>query len=266
MPPKAKDITQESGPLNLLRPLLLLSYSAYYIFPTILDLLLNFQIPALLSFSKFKDHWFSNFWAFFGPRSREYAAPAVLPLLENSATGVCLDIGPGNGQWLEVYSRANNPSITKIYGVEPNHGMHKALRESAVRAGLGDVYEIVGCGAQELSTKAGFQSGSIDTIITVQSLCSIPTPEVIIKELYPLLKPGGKWLMYEHVKTKYQGEFVAYWQSMSNWELYPAPHLMLTIILQELSTSSGRISLAVAIFVGQLISGCFELENGRRSN
>jgi hypothetical protein len=47
----------------------------------------------------------------------------------------------------------------------------------------------------------------------VQCLCSIPTPEKIIKELYPLLKPGGKWLVYEHVKTKYQGHFVGYWQS-----------------------------------------------------
>ncbi|KAI5357721.1 Putative S-adenosyl-L-methionine-dependent methyltransferase [Septoria linicola] len=215
MPPK-KDITQESGPLHLLRPFLLLSYSAYYIIPTIIDLLLSFHISALLSFSQFKDHWFSKFWAFFGPRSREYAAPAVLPLLEKSAIGVCLDIGPGTGQWLSVFGRADNPTITKIYGVEPNHGMHKALRESAVKAGLGDVYEVIGCGAQELGTKGGIQPGSIDTIITVQSLCSIPTPEVIIKELYPLLKPGGKWLMFEHVKTKYQGDFVAYWQRLIN--------------------------------------------------
>lgn len=92
MPPK-KDITSESGPLNLLRPLLLLSYSAYYIVPTIIDLLLSFQLAAFFSFSEFKDHWFARFWAFFGPRSRDFAAPAVLPLLENSATGVCLDIG-----------------------------------------------------------------------------------------------------------------------------------------------------------------------------
>lgn len=78
---------------------------------------------------------------------------------------------------------------------------------------VGDMYEIIGCGAEELQTKGGMQKESIDTIITVQCLCSIPTPETIIKELYPLLKPGGQWLVFEHIKTKYQGDFVAYWQS-----------------------------------------------------
>lgn len=47
----------------------------------------------------------------------------------------------------------------------------------------------------------------------MQCLCSIPTPEIIIKELYPLLKPGGQWLVFEHIKTKHQGDFVGYWQS-----------------------------------------------------
>lgn len=137
-----------------------------------------------------------------------------MPLLKNAATGVCLDIGPGSGEWLYLFGKANNGSITKIYGVEPNTGMHPKLRENAVKAGLGDKYEVVGCGAEELSSKAGFKRGSIDTIITVQCLCSIPTPEKIIKELYPLLKSGGKWLVYEHVKTKHQGDLVGYWQRM----------------------------------------------------
>lgn len=131
--------TQENGPLNLLRPLLLLSYSAYYIVPTILSLILSFNFKTLLSIEDFKDAWFARFWAFFGPRSREAAAPSVMPLLENNARGVCLDIGPGTGQWLYLFQRANNPDITKIYGVEPNPGMHRALRENAVKAGLGEM-------------------------------------------------------------------------------------------------------------------------------
>lgn len=90
---KKKDITTASGPLNLLRPFLLLSYSAIYIFPTIIHLVLSFQWGAFFSFTEFKEHWFSRFWAFFGPKSRDFAAPVVLPLLERNATGVCLDIG-----------------------------------------------------------------------------------------------------------------------------------------------------------------------------
>ncbi|KAK3650719.1 hypothetical protein LTR56_006124 [Elasticomyces elasticus] len=215
MPPKAT--AQQAGPFNLLRPLLLLSYSAYYIIPTLIALILSLNLKPLLNFSDFKDAWFARFWTFFGPLSREHAAPKVMPLLQNSARGVCLDIGPGSGQWLYLFARANNSAITKIYGVEPNVGMHKELRANATEAGLDGVYEVIGCGAQELSTKGGISPGTIDTIITVQCLCSIPTPERIIKELYPLLKPGGQWLVYEHIRTKFQGDFVATWQRTVNF-------------------------------------------------
>ncbi|KAH9828876.1 Methyltransferase domain [Teratosphaeria destructans] len=209
----APTTSEVAGPLNLLRPLLLLSYSAYYIFPTLIDSILSLNLAVLTSVSQFKQAWFARFWAWFGPRSRDNAAGSILPLLQNSARGVCLDIGPGTGQWLCLFSRANNQEITKIYGVEPNRGMHKQLRENAANAGLGDIYEIVGCGAEELEQRGGLQRESIDTIITVQCLCSIPTPELIINNLFPLLKPGGKWLVFEHIRTKYQGDFTDYWQS-----------------------------------------------------
>jgi hypothetical protein len=38
----------------------------------------------------------------------------------------------------------------------------------------------------------------------------------VIGGLYPLLRKGGKWVVYEHVKTKYRDEFVGYfWQRKS---------------------------------------------------
>lgn len=188
-------------------------WSYKYLFITIFELITTRQFSTFTSIDDFKDAWFARFWAFFGPLSREGAAPAVMPLLQNHAKGVCLDIGPGSGMWLHLFARANNPDITKIYGVEPNRDLHPYLRANAEKAGLKDIYEVVGCGAEELQSKGGFQKESIDTIITVHCLCSIPTPELIIKELYPVLKPGGTWLVYEHIKTKYQSSFVGYWQS-----------------------------------------------------
>lgn len=203
---------QESGPLNLLRPLYLLYCSGWYIPHTIYNLVSTLNLQPLTSISTFKDHWFARFWTWFGPRSRDNAAAKVMPLLANNARGVILDIGPGTGQWLYLFAAAMNPEVRKIYGVEPNAGLHSQLRESAVKAGLGEVYEIIGCGAEELGSVGGIERGSVDTIVTVQCLCSIPGPEGVIRDLYPLLKPGGKWLVYEHVKTKYQGDFVAFWQ------------------------------------------------------
>ena len=207
----------ESGPLNLLRPLLLLSYSASYIPSTLLSLLTALDLAPLTSPSHFKDLWFARFWTWFGPRAASNAAPKVTPLIQNNASGTVLDIGPGSGQWLFLYARALNPRITKIYGVEPNKGLHAELRANAVKAGLEGVYEVIGCGAEELRVKGGVEMGSVDTIVTVQCLCSIPGPEGVIGDLYPLLRAGGKWIVYEHVRTKWQGEFVGGWQRESFW-------------------------------------------------
>ena len=108
---------------------------------------------------------------------------------------------------------------------------------------------------EELQTKGGMQKESIDTIMTVQCLCSVPTPEIIIKELYPLLKPGGQWLVYEHIKTKYQGDFVAYWQSEFDYVMLCTYHRILTLGQRE-STLSGLTCSTGAISQGQQMNGC----------
>jgi ubiquinone/menaquinone biosynthesis C-methylase UbiE len=146
-----------------------------------------------------------------------------MPLIAEHASGICLDIGPGNGEWLKLLAQASkkNRSTTKIYGVEPNVDMHATLREKILRAGLENVYEILSCGAQDLIGKKGLRPGSINTIFTLQWLCSVPGPEGIIASLAPLLKAGGKWIVHEHVRTEYSGHFVEGWQVALN---YVWPH------------------------------------------
>lgn len=210
--------------LNLLGPVYLMFLSATYLPITIYELVASKRFSTFLSWHEFQNAWFSRFWFWFGPRSRDNAEQKVKPLLANNASGVCLDIGPGSGQWLYLFARSLNPTVTRIYGVEPNPGHHKALRENAVKAGLGDVYEIIGAGAENLGQK-GIAIGSIDTIITVQVLCSVPNSEQIIKDLYPYLKPGGRWIVYEHIRTKYQDDFVGWWQRESNLSVVTSPLL-----------------------------------------
>lgn len=204
-------LLSSSGPVLLLQPLALLFVTTCYIPITVVHLILTLNLRPLTSFSAFKDAWFARHWQLVGAMSRGMFGPAVVPLISRNASGVCLDIGPGGGDWLFLFNRAENPQIKKIYGVEPNTLMHPKLRENVAKAGLQDIYEVVGCGVEDLQTKAGFKPGSMDTIITVQCLCSIPTPERVINELAPLLKSGGKWLFFEHVRTKYQGQLVDRW-------------------------------------------------------
>ena len=87
--------------------------------------------------------------------------------------------------------------------MEPNKALHKSLRERIKACGLSDVYEIVPCGIEDVGEleKHGIVLGSIDTVLSVQVLCSVPDVEGTLRRLYALMKPGGKLVMYEHVKS-----------------------------------------------------------------
>lgn len=111
-----------------------------------------------------------------------------------------LELGPGSGNQL---SRYDLTKVSKIYGVEPNAGLHEALRDRIKKAKLDDIYTIVPCGAEDTDQfrKYGISPKSIDTVLSVQVLCSVPHPQSTVRYLYPYIKSGGKMLVYEHVKS-----------------------------------------------------------------
>lgn len=94
--------------------------------------------------------------------------------------------------------------LTKVYGVEPNAGLHDALRAKIKARVLDDIYEIISCGVEDVATleKHGISPGSIDTVLSVQVQCSVPDPDEILRRLYALLKPSGQLIVYEHVESK----------------------------------------------------------------
>ena len=100
-------------------------------------------------------------------------------------------------------SRYDTSKITKIYGVEPVVDLHASLRENIKASGLVDVYEIVPCGIEDVVElkKHGLVLEGVDTILSVQVLCSVPDPSEMLRRLYALLKPGGQLIVYEHVKS-----------------------------------------------------------------
>lgn len=112
-----------------------------------------------------------------------------------------LEIGPGSGNQLPRYDVSK---IDRVYGVEPNVDLHAALRGNIKKCGLSDVYTIVPCGVENLEElgEYGVLSGSVDTVVSVKVLCSVPKPAEMTKELYRLLKPGGQMIVYEHVKSE----------------------------------------------------------------
>lgn len=188
----------------------------------------------LSSWPQIQHAWFTSFWMWMGGEIRKGNGPRITALLEGRVTkgdvvdepavapvgGVVLDIGPGLGFWVDLYAEANVPvegngakyrgrgnGINKIYGVEPNVEAHADLTMRVRKAGLESVYEILPVGIESLSQPradgtAKIEKESVDCIVTLLCLCSIPEPEKNIHELYGYLKKGGRWYLYEHVRVK----------------------------------------------------------------
>jgi SAM-dependent methyltransferase len=111
---------------------------------------------------------------------------------------------------------ADQGSISKIYGIEPNPQSYTALRQRVKDIGLEDVYEVVPVGIEDVTDPTAWdgkiEPGSVDCIVGVLCLCSIPDQEKNIHYLYNLLKPGGRWYVYEHVKATRGGLFMRLYQ------------------------------------------------------
>ncbi|KAL1581674.1 hypothetical protein WHR41_09495 [Cladosporium halotolerans] len=156
--------------------------------------------------------WFQRFWSFFGWLSIPLFAPDIEATLA-SAHGIVLDVGSGAGDWLYALSPRRNPNISKVILLEPNAHFHARLRLSAQENGLAGRYEIIGCRAKDPEHE-GIQLQTIDTIVTVHVLCSVPSPQQVVGELYNFLKPVGRWLVYEHVRSNRAP--AAAWQQIIN--------------------------------------------------
>ncbi|KAF8428156.1 S-adenosyl-L-methionine-dependent methyltransferase [Tirmania nivea] len=175
-------------------PLTLLAVGFACAIVTILEIALFERRPKdILSVSKWQDRAFSRTWALVGPPAVMAAAPEIKTIV-SQAYGTVIDVGPGGGLTLKYFDRSK---VTKIYGVEPNVGRHPALREEVERCKLGDIYTVVPYGVEQFPNDE-ISAGSIDSIICIRTLCSVPNPRQTIKKLYNLLKPGGRLLVFEH--------------------------------------------------------------------
>lgn len=108
------------------------------------------------------------------------------------ARGRVLELGAGTGLNLEHY-----PSqIESLTLVEPDPHMTKRLREKLTQAGR--EAEVVEAPAEQLP----FPDDSFDTVALTLVLCTVPDPEASLSEIKRVLKPGGRLLFLEHVRSR----------------------------------------------------------------
>ena len=115
-----------------------------------------------------------------------------------------LEVGAGSGMWVPLLRDfttpdGDGPRIKRILGVEPNPTSILALRKRIAHLDMESVYEIVPTGIESLIATGSVSPGSVDCVVAVMCLCSVPDPERNIRELWRMLRPGGRFYVYEHV-------------------------------------------------------------------
>src|SRR5689334_3970700 len=107
------------------------------------------------------------------------------------AEGSVLEIGGGTGFNLPYYPAA----VTSITVTDPVDGMLDRTRARAAK--LGKEITATKTGAEELP----FEDGSFDTVLASLVLCSVRSQDRALAEMRRVLKPGGRYLFLEHVRS-----------------------------------------------------------------
>ncbi len=108
------------------------------------------------------------------------------------ARGRTLEIGAGSGINLAHYGDA----VDELVISEPSeHMLGQLRRQLATRPPSVGSWELVQADAQQLP----FPDASFDTVIATYVLCSVDAPELTLREIARVLRPGGRYLYMEHV-------------------------------------------------------------------
>ncbi len=117
-----------------------------------------------------------------------------------AAGGRVLELGAGTGHNLEHYPDA----VTELVLTEPDEFMARRLRRRAGAATR--PVEVIEVAAERLP----FEDASFDTVALTLVLCTIPDPAAALAEAARVLRPGGRLLFLEHVRSP--DPRVARWQ------------------------------------------------------
>ncbi|MCM3567620.1 class I SAM-dependent methyltransferase [Neobacillus mesonae] len=107
------------------------------------------------------------------------------------AAGNVLEIGSGTGVNFPFYQNAD-----KVTAIEPSGDMieHSLPRKMQAVVPI----EVIQANAEKLP----FEDNTFDTVVATLVFCTIPNPEQAIMEIQRVCKPGGKILLFEHVKME----------------------------------------------------------------
>jgi len=103
--------------------------------------------------------------------------------------GQVLEVGFGSGMNLPYYPR----EVRTLSAIEPSTPMRDRAMKRVEKSG-----RTVSLIARGIDKKQFFPDGSFDTVVSTWTMCTIADPAAALKEIYRLLKRGGRFVFVEH--------------------------------------------------------------------
>lgn len=108
-----------------------------------------------------------------------------------AAEGRVLEIGVGSGLNLPFYTQ----KAELVIGLDPSPKLLAMARQAGPP--ISGPVEFVEGSAEAIP----LQDRSVDTVVTTWTLCSIPDAPRSLREMYRVLRPGGRLLFVEHGRS-----------------------------------------------------------------
>jgi len=158
------------------------------------------------------------------------------------ASGIVLEVGVGSGANLAHYDPTR---VSLLYALEPNAGMLRLAEMERRRTDL--TVQFLDLSGDRIP----LEDGSVDTVVTTFTLCTIPAVAEAIRGMARVLKPGGRLIFLE--PSAAPDPRVRRWQQ--RWE--PIHHwvfegLLLTRDIPALIASGGfRVEQSQALYLSR---------------
>lgn len=104
-----------------------------------------------------------------------------------------LEVGVGTGKNLPYYNKT-----VDLTAIDFSPGMLEVARNKKTEVDL-KAFKLYEMDVQDLK----FEDDTFDTVISTFVFCTVPDPIAGLREVYRVLKPKGKVIFLEHMKSKY---------------------------------------------------------------
>ncbi|KAJ6017135.1 hypothetical protein N7451_000514 [Penicillium sp. IBT 35674x] len=195
MPPKAGRLASILGPCGLIWLSVCLHWEA------LKQAIRRDGLPALARWRDIRDAASAKLFNSTSGNFIAYEDTTIVPSLVRAASGIVLELGPGPGNQIH---RFDTSIIKYVYGVEPNAYFEDAINSKLEKHNLRNKYKFIACGIEDSDVlgEEGITEESLDSVLCIQVLCAVKDPRSVMKEVWKLLKPGGKFIFWEHGSSR----------------------------------------------------------------